>query len=321
MNNMLKNSYYFSNFYEQVNNGNSGDADLMVNASVLPVRKGSTFFRFPNNEYNTLPKLMGEENYYSRCLHAADGNIWNINRALEDFKFDDSWDIRDFKGCRVFNMGVADEDFLNKVSELTEKDKQPFYYYAVTVSSHVPFRIPDELKGLKISSDFDKSAMGSYLQAINYYDKQIGNFISQLDKKGVLDNSIVVIMGDHTGVHKYYNDKVESSKEKEAWWDNGLKVPFIIYSKNLQGKDIKTIGAQVDVLPTIASLMGVDENKYKNTTMGRNLFNTNKNYAILNDGTIVGKNNLSKKDIEHIKDSFHIADMITRSNYFKTNSK
>ncbi len=321
LNNMLKNSYYFSNFYEQVNNGNSADADLMVNASVLPVRRGSTFFRFPNNEYNTLPKLLQEESYYTRSLHSADGNIWNITRAFENFDFNESWDIRDFRKIPetdAFNMGISDKSFFKDVSGIIPKDKTPFYYYAVTVSSHVPFTIPEDLKTLKFSRSFDNSSMGNYLQAINYADRQIGSFIKGLDEQGVLDNSVVVVMGDHCGIHKYYPDRVNSMKDKEDWWENNTKVPFIVYSKSIQGKEIKTIGAQIDVLPTVAALMGVDENKYKNTTMGRNLFNTNKNYAILNDGTIESDKKLSNADIKHIKKSFDISDLITKSEYFKT---
>ena len=320
LNKLLKNSLYFSNLYEQVNNGNSGDADLMVNASVLPVRRGSTFFRFPQNQYNTLPDLLKEEdNYYSRSLHSADGNIWNLNKGLANFSFNSAWDMKDFSNSPIFNMGVTDESFLNTVSTLPQKDKAPFYYYAVTVSSHIPFVMPTNMKGLKLDAALDKTAMGAYFQAVNYTDKQIGNFIKTLDAKGVLDNTEIVIMGDHCGVHKYYEDEVDSLPQKQAWWDNDSRVAFMIYDKNMAGKEIKTIGAQIDVMPTIASLMGIDESKYKNTTIGRNLLNTNKGYALLNNGTIVGADKLSAEDITHIKKSFSISDFITQTDYFKSN--
>ena len=319
LNKLLKNSLYFSNLYEQVNNGNSGDADLMVNASVLPVRRGSTFFRFPQNQYNTLPDLLKEEdNYYSRSLHSADGNIWNLNKGLANFSFNSAWDMKDFSNSPIFNMGVTDESFLNTVSTLPQKDKAPFYYYAVTVSSHIPFVMPTNMKGLKLDAALDKTAMGAYFQAVNYTDKQIGNFIKTLDAKGVLDNTEIVIMGDHCGVHKYYEDEVDSLPQKQAWWDNDSRVAFMIYDKNMAGKEIKTIGAQIDVMPTIASLMGIDESKYKNTTIGRNLLNTNKGYALLNNGTIVGADKLSAEDITHIKKSFSISDFITQTDYFKS---
>jgi len=214
-------------------------------------------------------------------------------------------------------MGVTDESFLNKATALAEKDQTPFYYYAVTVTSHVPFVLPAKMKGLKLDAAFDKTVMGAYFQAINYTDKQIGTFIKTLDDKGILDNTVIVIMGDHTGVHKYYEDEVTALPQKQPWWNNDSRVAFMIYDKNLQGKEIKTIGAQIDVLPTIASLMGVDESKYKDTTIGRNLLNTNKGYALLNNGTIIGADKLSKEDIAHIKESFDISDFVTQTDYFK----
>ncbi|MDP4178711.1 MAG: LTA synthase family protein, partial [Bacillota bacterium] len=128
LNNLIKNSYYFPNFYEQVNNGNSGDADLMANASVLPVRRGSTFFRFPKNNYNTLPQILKNNNYYSRSLHASDGAIWNISTALKSFGFDNSKDMYDFKNSETFWMGLTDEEFFSQVSDLMNSDSKPFYY-------------------------------------------------------------------------------------------------------------------------------------------------------------------------------------------------
>lgn len=318
LNNLLKNSLYFSDFYEQVNSGNSADADLMVNASVLPIRNGSTFTSYPNNEYNTLPKLLKEENYSSKSLHAADGNIWNITNAFKSFHFDELLDMNNLEKGDMSYMGLTDESFLNQVLNLTDKEKKPFYYYAVTVSSHIPFEMPENMKGLTLPKEFDETHLGGYLQAINYSDRQIGSFIKKLDEKGVLKDSTIVIMGDHSGIHKYYNDEISKISAAEPWLDNNYRVPFIVYNKGSQGEEIKTTGAQIDILPTLAALMGVDKAKYENTSIGRNLLNTNKGYALLNDGTIIGADSLSKEDLNHIKESYEISDLIVKTNYFKS---
>ncbi len=62
--------------------------------------------------------------------------------------------------------------------------------------------------------------------------------------------------------------------------------------------------------------MGVDENKYMNTVMGRNLLTTNKSYALTNNGLISNKG-LTKEEEEEIKKGFEISDKIIKSNYFK----
>ena len=85
----------------------------------------------------------------------------------------------------------------------------------------------------------------------------------------------------------------------------------------MEGKEFKTYGGQVDFLPTIAYAYGIDKSSYENTTLGRNLLNTSKSFALLSDGEIIGKKGLSKADIDHINRSYEISDMIVRSNYFK----
>lgn len=316
LNKLLNNSLYFSNIYAQVNNGNSGDADLMANASILPLRRGSTFFRYPDNQYNTLAKLLKEENYKTQSMHASNGTIWNVSAAIKNFGFDESYDYNNIQNADVYGMGITDKSFFSIVLNSLEKEKSPFFYYTVTVSSHVPFDIRDDMKSLNLTESFDKTSMGKYFQAIHYADEQIGNFINGLDKKGLLDNTMVVIYGDHEGVHKYYNDEITSLSEFQPWWNNDSKIPLIIYNKNIKGKEITTAGGEVDILPTTAYLIGLDKNKYENTTMGRNLLNTEKSYAILNDYRIIGKENLSSEDIDHINKSFDIADLILETNYF-----
>lgn len=315
LNKLLGNSFYFSNLYAQINNGNSGDADLMVNTSVLPIRRGSTFFRYPNNKYNTLGNLLKDENYSTQSMHASSGVIWNVANALKNFSFDHSYDLGDFEDGDIWAMGLTDKYYWGTVEKELQKQSNPFYYYTVTVSSHMAFEPREDMKGLKLDKELDNSIMGKYLQVINYADAQIGAFLEDLDRKGILDNTVVVIYGDHEGVHKYYNDQLSSSSYHEAWWDNNGKLPLIIYDKSLKGKVVQTIGGEVDIMPTLAYILGVDKSKYENTTMGRNLLNTNKSYAITNNG-IISSGNFTAEDEAHLKESFSIADLIIQTDYF-----
>ncbi|MDT8716789.1 LTA synthase family protein [Clostridium sp. 19966] len=317
LNKLLKNSLYFPNYYEQVYNGTSSDADLMTNASVYPVRSGSTFFRFPNNSYNTLPKILNQAGYTSKAFHSDYGYYWNVHNALINFGFDKFMDLDSFPVKKTFWMGLTDECFLSQTADELKNTKAPFYGFAVTVTSHMPFKMPDSFKNLKLDKSFDDTYMGGYFQSVNYTDKQIGMFLNKLDASGLLDNTVVVIYGDHTSVHKYYSDEVAKIKPQEKWWDNGKRIPLIIYSKGMKPEEFKINGGQIDLLPTLAYAFGIPEDKYKNTALGRNLLNTKKSFALLADGEIIGKDSLSQNDINHINDSFDISDKLVRTNYFK----
>ncbi|OPJ61207.1 LTA synthase family protein [Clostridium oryzae] len=316
LNKLLKNSIYFSNYNEQVYDGTSSDSDLMTNASVYPIRRGSTFFRFPNNKYNTLARLFKKENYTTRAFHADYGYYWNVENALTNFGFDKFRGMETYPKKDVYMMGLTDKSFLTQTAGMVMKTPQPFYSFQVTTTSHMPFKMRKDMKTMKIPADFGKTYMGRYYQSFHYADAQIGNFINILNKNGLLKNTVVAIYGDHTSLHKYYGDEITKMRPYKKWWDNGYRIPLILYSKGMKPEQVKTIGGQIDIMPTLCYTFGIDSKEYENTTMGRNLLNTKKSFALLANGTILGADKLSKKDIEHIKQSFDVADKIIRTDYF-----
>ncbi|HEY1405956.1 MAG TPA: LTA synthase family protein, partial [Spirochaetota bacterium] len=180
LNRMLGHSLYFPHFYEQTNNGNSSDADLMINASVLPVRKGSTFFRFPSNRYQTLADIFHAYGYATRSIHPDDGVCWNVAHAISHFGFDSVMDMNSFPDRKVFWMGLSDQNLFEHVVPLLEKETKPAFYFTVTVSSHMPFVLPEAMHHFPLSGDMGKSLMGHYFQAVHYTDQAIGNFVSML---------------------------------------------------------------------------------------------------------------------------------------------
>jgi len=315
LNRLLNNSLYFSNFYEQVWNGTSSDADLMTNTSVYPVRQGATFFRFPTNTYNSLPKILESKGYQTMAIHPDKGGYWNWRQALTAIGFQRTIDESYFKMDEQIGLGISDGSYLRQVGQVIKAEKQPFYTFLVTLTSHAPFDLPSQYRNLSLDPVLNGSKLGGYFQSIHYTDQQIGALIDQLDKDGLLDNTAIALYGDHTGVHKFYDDEIKQMKDPESWWLEGHnQIPLMIYSKGMTGEEIKTTGGQIDIMPTLAYLMGVDRED-EGTAMGRNLLNTKKNFAILSNGQQVGTFP-SVKDRDEAVLGVNIADEIIRSNYF-----
>jgi phosphoglycerol transferase MdoB-like AlkP superfamily enzyme len=316
INKLLANSLYFSNYHEQVHLGTSSDADFLTNTSVYPVRRGSTFFRYPSNTYNSLPKLLEEEGYATTAIHPDRGSYWNWMPALKSIGFKYAIDSASFNIDETIGLGLSDGSYLKQLEPMIVSQKNPFYTFFVTLTSHGPFDLPKEYRELKLNEDLDKTKMGGYFQSIHYVDKHLGLLLDKLQNKGILDNTVVAIYGDHTGVHKYYDDEVNKMIKKESWWsDNNWRIPLVIYSKDLRGEDIKTIGGQIDLLPTLAYTLGITKEKYENTALGRNLLNTRKSFAVLSDGKFLGEKSSDLEEEEAIK-GLEIADKLIRSNYF-----
>lgn len=317
LNRLLKNSLYFSDYHEQVYNGTSSDADLMTNTSVYPVRRGSTFFRFPYNTYNSLPKLMENMGYGTIAIHPDKGSYWNWMPALTSIGFKKAVDSSHFNMDETIGLGLSDGSYLNQVEPIIKEQKQPFYSFMVTLTSHGPFDIPKEYRELKLDPKLDETKMGGYFQSIHYVDKHLGILFDKLQKDGLLDSSAIVVYGDHTGIHKYYADELVKISPQLDWWqDNNWRIPLIMYQKDIKGEEIKTIGGQVDLLPTIAYAMGVDKSQYESTAMGRNLLNTKKNFTVLANGKYLGDKASDEEEQQAIK-GIELADKIIRNNYFK----
>lgn len=322
LNKLLQNSFYLPNFYAPVYNGTSADADLMANTSVYPLRQGITFFRYPGNTYNSLPKLLEAKGYSTLVAHADPPNHYNWIPALNAIGFQTIMDANSFQHDEDIYLGLSDGSLFKQVVPVMQRQeapKKPFYDYVVTMTSHGPFDLPQANRTLSLDSSLDATKLGGYFQSIHYTDAQIGSFLQALDQNGILDNTMVVIYGDHAGVHKYYNDEVKQIQPQQSWWlDDSERIPLIIYHKGMTGRKITTTGSEIDILPTVASLLGVDVNAYADTAMGRNLLNTKKDFAVLADRTYVGAPLADKAQEEQVIKGVDIADLIIRSNYFKT---
>jgi phosphoglycerol transferase MdoB-like AlkP superfamily enzyme len=133
-----------------------------------------------------------------------------------------------------------------------------------------------------------------------------GEFYDKLETEGYLDNSVLIIYGDHEGIHKYYGADAELPK-------NDSKIPLIINIPGMKGFVSDKAGGQVDMMPTLAYLLGIDREKYAPFVMGRNLFGKYSGSALLPDGFILegadGK--------EQLFEAQRIADMSIRGNYLK----
>lgn len=316
LNKLIQNSIYFDNYYTQINEGTSSDADLMTNTSVFPVRKGSTFFRFPYTTYNSLPQIMAKHGYNTKAIHPDNGEYWNWMEALDNMGFQQCIDAKSFKMDEIIFLGLSDGSFLRQVKDTVIKQKTPFYNFMVTLSSHSPFDMPGWHQELKLDDSLKDTRLGGYFQSIKYTDTQLGIFINELEKSGVLDNTVLVIYGDHDSVHKYFKDEIHDIKPSQDWWqENDKKIPLIIYSKGQIAQKIHTTGGQIDLMPTLLYLFGVDKSEYESTVFGRNLLNTKEDYVLLADGEFRGSISEEKK-AEMLK-GLEYADMAIRSDFFK----
>ncbi|MDI9217806.1 LTA synthase family protein [Clostridium tertium] len=318
LNKLSREGLYFSNIYEQNNAGNSIDCDFMVNTSIYPLGDKITALNYGEDTYsNSLPRILEGEGYNTISSHAEEIGEFNWTEIHKNsFGVKNLWDIGDYIYEETVGYGLSDRSFLTQVSNKLENVDRPFFFQSPTLSNHGPFNIDKKYRQLDLPKEIDESYLGGYFESVLYTDKQIENFFNELDKKGILDNTMVVIYGDHAGVHKYYNDDIKDLDYDGNWWkeyDN--RIPLIMYSKDMKPNVIKASGGQVDIPTTVLYLLGVDDSKYINSSMGRILLNTNRDATIIKGNEIKG-NVKSNEEKEHLLKSYEIGEKIIKNNYF-----
>jgi phosphoglycerol transferase MdoB-like AlkP superfamily enzyme len=300
LNRLAGNGLYFSGVHEQVRDGNSSDAELLFNTSVYPLQRGSAFMTRPGTSYDALPGLLGGLGYDAVALHGDNAEFWNRHKVYPVLGFGDYVSEDKFVNQEILGMGLSDASLFDQALIELEKADKPCYLYSITLTSHMPFYLPEEAMLPGFSG---RGATNNYLESMRYTDACIGDFVKALEDGGYMENSVLVVYGDHEGVHKYYRTDLP---------DNSQEIPFIVVAEGLPHLLIHKDGGQVDMLPTLAWLMGLDPDTYYGKVMGRNLLGPHGGSAMLSDGTLVP----GAEDPEHLTQSGEIADLIIRGNYF-----
>lgn len=322
LNKLTKQGLYFNNFYEQNNGANSIDCDFLVNTSVFPLGNKITAVNYGENIYpNSLPRILNNQGYTTISTHAEENGEFNWTELHRNgFGAQILWSIDDYNYDEVVGYGLSDRSFYSQVADkLSQLDKnKPFFLQMPTLSSHGPFDINEKYRELDLPEEVDKSYLGGYFESAHYADAQIEMLFSKLKELNLFDNTVFVIYGDHAGVHKYYNDDIQSLDYEDGWWkEYDHKIPLIIYSADMEekGATIEASGGQVDILPTISYLLGIDKADYSSTSMGRVLVNTNKDSTIIK-GNVIKGNVKTQAEEDHLLNAYPIGEKIITNNFW-----
>ncbi|MEN8908115.1 MAG: LTA synthase family protein [Clostridiales bacterium] len=329
---------YFDNFYAQTGVGNTSDAEFLVNNSLYPINYGSVYYRYPENHYNALPKLMKNIGYDSFVVHGNEGKYWNREEIYSSFKFDKFYTRDKLNDKDIFGeWGISDESMLSQSLNIMKKQKNPFYAFLITVSSHFPYSSFKEMENID-TGEYEGKFYGNYIKSMNYIDKVLGDFIDGLKKEGLLNNSVIVIYGDHNGVDENNLEDVmehnnESHFDKNVELFKMKNVPLLIYlPDNEEVKKYDKICGQIDVLPTLTNLFGIKSNYVfgkdllneeediiqftnGNYTNGKTIYiNSTSRYYDLDSGYEVNPTKKFEKYSKKVKDDLFLSNTIVENN-------
>ncbi|OMF22849.1 LTA synthase family protein [Paenibacillus sp. FSL H8-0259] len=284
LNGLAGEGFYFPHVFQQVGPGNTSDAEFMSNTSVYPIATLAMSTGFGDRELPGLPRLLRDKGYEAYTFHVNKVGFWNRNELYPALGFNGYYDKGYFKNDHFNAFGASDEQlYATAVEKLAALQKKgtPFYAQLVTASSHHPFQIPDSFKKIKVPEDLQGTMLGDYLTAVNYTDYAVGTLIDGLKQQGMWDDTVLVLYGDHFGLQP---KDVPAEQVEEALgtpYDDRISrfnIPLIIHVPGMeQGQVVERTGGQLDVLPTVANLLGVSLKDEGFTAFGHDLLNIDSN--------------------------------------------
>ena len=318
LNKLAKEGIFFSNFYSQVGVGTSSDAEFTFNTSMMPSTKGTVFVNYFDREYISIPKLLKEKNYYTYSMHANTGEFWNRNTMHKTLGYDKFYSKDSYTIDETIGLGLSDKSFFKQsvaiMKQIKETENKPFYGLLIMLSNHTPFsdlELMDEypttidvtIDNQTITREYlNDTTMGNYLRSVHYADSAIGEFINELDEEGLLDNTVLVIYGDHDARLDYddynllYNydpitDKIKTEEDSgyisygKYNYELDRKVPLIIWTKDKEYKiNIDKPMGMIDVLPTLGNMLGI----HSDYQLGKDVLNlTEDNTVTFIDGSFL----------------------------------
>ncbi|MFE8698480.1 LTA synthase family protein [Cytobacillus sp. FJAT-53684] len=283
LNALLKDSAYFDNVYQQIGAGNTSDAEWLMHTSLYPEGMDPTVNVIDDSEIPSLVRTLNKHDYGTATYHADDITYWSRDKLYPALGFEYVYTSNEIPSEKEIGFGPADEVLFNFVeSELQEQLKKHSRMYSniITLTSHTPFEMPDEYEFLNLPDSYKDTYVGNYLQSVRYTDEQIGQFIQSLKKLGIYDESIILIYGDHSGLHgaPVTDHDYELLKEMLGHDYNlhdRFVVPVLFHAPGIfNGETYSQLGGQIDLMPTLLNLLGIEHDAQM---IGHNLFQYEKN--------------------------------------------
>lgn len=235
-------SLFFTNIYATGTRTVRGIEALTLG---LPPTPGASIVRRPHNEnLHSFGGILKKLDYDVKFIYGGFGLFDNMNYYFEN----NSYQIVDrsyFSSDEItFSnvWGVCDEDLFNmaiKEAQTSYSKGKKFHQFILTTSNHRPFTYPEG----KIDIPSKTSREG----AVKYTDYSIGKFLENSKDKPWFKDTIFVVVADHSAEGRGKIDIPVST----------YHIPFIIYAPHIVKPSLITkVASQIDVIPTIMSLMG-----------------------------------------------------------------
>lgn len=215
-----------------------------------PPKEGDLSQRFDKNVL-TVAEILGSSGYRTA---AVSSNPW-ITPEFGYAQGFETFDVRmDARAEKITELGLA------RIERLCASG-DPFLLYLHYLDPHEPYDPPADHRifdGQPLRGNYSPQKveeLDRYDGEIHYLDTSLGRLFSELRAKGLYDDLVIVLLGDHGEQFD------EHGHTGHGWqlYNEELRVPLVVKpGRTPQGRSIESVVSTVDVLPTILALTGQD---------------------------------------------------------------
>jgi phosphoglycerol transferase MdoB-like AlkP superfamily enzyme len=283
LNRLREHAVYYPNIFNQVATTPTADCEYLFLNSNHPLPDGAVAFRREDNHFVTIATQLRDAGYSTVSMHGYRKGMWNRAVVHPRYGFTHSLFSEEIGMKPEIGWGLDDHVLMDRVAEQTEKEKAPWFIYAITLSSHHPYNaIPYNRRRLKLGG-LDSTMVGQYMHSAAFVDDALGELFAKLEKSGVLKDTIVVMYGDHDGhLHATREDRQNIAKMTNLppskweyigaggsatandktdatrfWYRNRIPL-FILLPGQEKPVVARAYGAQIDFAPTLLHYFGID---------------------------------------------------------------
>lgn len=203
--------------------------------------------KLSNSQHNfsTIASVLQSEGYQTQFIYGGEAHFDNMRGFFTNNGFQDIVDIKKIKNpVFVASWGASDEDLFNTAQQELEtlyRTRKPFFSLIFTSSNHEPFEFPDNRTTL-----FEQPK-NTANNAVKYADWAMGRFIEQAKNSDYWKDTVFLIVADHDN-RVYGSNLIPVEK---------FHIPGLILGADIKPSRISTLSSQVDLAPTLLSLMGI----------------------------------------------------------------
>lgn len=196
----------------------------------------------------TIADLLSKHGYDTSFIYGGEAHFDNMKRFFTNNGFSQIVEEKDYDSPTFSgSWGVSDEDLFAKAHTLftaKSKQKKPFFSLIFTSSNHSPFEFPSN------RIDLYEQPKATVANAVKYADFALGAYIEQAKQSTYWQDTVFLIIADHS-------DRVHGAELVPV---DKFRIPGLILNAGTSPKEIDRVCSQIDMLPTLLSLIGIESN-------------------------------------------------------------